>query len=59
MEKVRVLSGQKTMTWGEFKKWVEDRGVKDEHEINFMDWSHEPNQLDWAETEEPKPFYVL
>jgi len=27
-----------TMTWKDFKKAVEDQGVKDETKIEFIDW---------------------
>jgi len=27
------------MTWGMFKKIVEEAGVKDEHEVDWIDWS--------------------
>lgn len=30
------------MTWGEFKRWMEDGGVKDEDEIWYMDWHRDP-----------------
>lgn len=31
------------MTWGEFKKWVEEKNVLDEHEIEYIDFTLEPN----------------
>lgn len=26
------------MTWGEFKKWMEEKGVTDEDKIRYMDF---------------------
>ena len=30
------------MTWGEFKRWVEERDVKDDDTIRYIDWFIEP-----------------
>jgi hypothetical protein len=34
------------MKWGEFKRWVEERGIKDNTEFSFMDWKYEPRELE-------------
>ena len=34
------------MTWGEFKKWAEDHGAKDDDEIHFIDFNYSPDSLD-------------
>lgn len=33
------IKGVQLMTWGEFKEAVEAQGVKDDHEISYVDWS--------------------
>jgi hypothetical protein len=30
---------EKEMTWREFKQHVEDKGVKDYHEVDYIDYS--------------------
>lgn len=37
----------KEMTWGEFKKKLEEHGVKDEYFINYIDFSGEtPEEIE-------------
>lgn len=36
---------EESMTWGEFKKWVEENKVKDEDEIQFIDFSYDPDTV--------------
>ena len=34
--------GETMMTWGEFRRWVEERDVKDDDTIRYIDWFIEP-----------------
>ena len=38
-----------TMTWGEFKAWMEKNGVADDDKIGYMDFSHHPEKLYFRE----------
>lgn len=33
------------MTWGEFKKWMKEQGVKDHNEIGYIDFDFKPGYI--------------
>lgn len=45
------------MTWGEFKKWVEEKGVTDNMEIDYIDCNENPQSVDMEA--EKKAFCIL
>jgi hypothetical protein len=46
------------MTWGEFKAFVEARGVVDADEVEYIDFNWKPYEVEFDNDVEPRRFSV-